>query len=106
MAQHRGNIPGAGCSQAEVWSPQEFNEFAPTAQILLRREERKGTNSMSCKHFVFALLLLLDWLTISKGIFAVSSDFILKKRQKSPQPNPGAHSAYLFPNSDALNRSE
>lgn len=104
MAQHRGNTPGAGSRQARVWSPQEFHETAPTAQILLRKEERKGTNSMSCKLFVFALLLLLDWLTISKGIFAVSTDFILLKRgKKSPQPNPGTHSAYLFPNSNALN---
>lgn len=69
-------------SQAGVWSPQEFHEFAPTAQNLLRREERKGTNAISCKHFVFALLLLLDWLTISKGDFAVFSDFILLKRGK------------------------
>lgn len=69
-------------SQAGVWSPQEFHEFAPTAQNLLRREERKWTNAMSCKHFVFGLLLLLDWLTISKGDFAVFSDFILLKRGK------------------------
>lgn len=78
-------------SQAGVCSPQEFHETAPTAQILLRREERKGkgTNSMSCKHF--ALLLLLDWLTISKGIFAVSSDFILLERGKKAPSLIQAH---------------
>lgn len=111
-----GFRPGNGSAQREhsrCWMqtvrqgglvPSGISETAPTAQILLRKEERKGMNSMSCKHIVFALLLLLDWLTISKGIFAVSSDFILLKRgKKSPQPNPGAHSAYLFPNSNALN---